>query len=172
MKPNVEKRKEEKLLPNGSRRVSNFSPGASPFWEMSFPAKTELLSCHSNSRRAVGGDSRTMNDTTPNKISPSKVIYFSEMFEKLQRVSVVVIVVVVIEYALQYCFKRSFCFWAVVLHQGSFYLPVWPVLAKFCHLGIKLNNFGHFERVHFVSGKILNIHTLVNFIYFGHISSS
>ena len=67
MKPNVEKRKEEKLLPNGSRRVSNFSPGASPFWEMSFPAKTELLSCHSNSRRAVGGDSRTMNDTTPTK---------------------------------------------------------------------------------------------------------
>ena len=36
-------------------------------------------------------------------------------------------------------------------------LPVGPDLAKFRHLDMILNNFGHFERVLFVFGKALNI---------------
>ena len=43
-------------------------------------------------------------------------------------------------------------------------VPVWADLAKFRHLGMKLNNFGHIENF----GQTFE-HTLVNLMYFGHI---
>ena len=44
-----------------------------------------------------------------------------------------------------------------VLYPTAVSRSVWPDLAKFRHFGIMLKNFGHFERVHFVFGKIWNL---------------
>ena len=40
-----------------------------------------------------------------------------------------------------------------------------PDLSKFHHYGVMLKNFGLFERVHLVFGKIFKLR-LVNFIYY------
>ena len=37
------------------------------------------------------------------------------------------------------------------------YIAVWPDLAKFRYFGMMLKHFGHFELVHLVFGKILNL---------------
>ena len=38
---------------------------------------------------------------------------------------------------------------------------MWPDLPEFHHFGMMLKNFGHFERVHLVYGKIIKLLCLI-----------
>ena len=52
----------------------------------------------------------------------------------------------------------------LMLEKERVYCAVWPDLAKFRHLTMTLKNFGHFERVQIVFGKVLSLCTLANSI--------